>query len=137
MKLKNWFHEEGEYIFIISSLDFGILGRFCLSFARWVFTLHVYEPIFEGVGFLYKLVDGEAIQTYHWIWMKVFSCRLKVHTSRVLLYIPILSFLFLHSPILTCDGALVGVVIALCRIYSMHNIAYMMYFSVLLCTHSF
>ena len=62
--------------------------------------------------------------------MKVFSFIFKVHTTLVLINIPILSFLLLHSPILSCDGALIVVMLVLWWIYFMPNIEYIMYGSV-------
>ena len=53
---------------------------------------------FEGVGFLSKLVYGQSINTYHWILMKDFYFQVEGPCNGILIYLPILSFLLLHSP---------------------------------------
>ena len=69
-------------------------------------TVNVHSPYlwtnFEGVGFISNLVDGEEIKTYKSSLLMVFIFRLKVHTTRVLIYLPLLSFPLIHSPTLSC-----------------------------------
>ena len=113
-------------------MDFGILEDFFLSIARWVFTLPACEPILRELdSFPSWLMDRKLI---HIIGSKLscFSFRLKFHTSRVLIYFPFLSFLFLHFPLLlswwhTCwSGA--------CAFLSILDAKYWVYY-VCICTH--
>ena len=65
MKFLKGFHEEWEYILIIFLFPFFIFGELLLVHC----TVSVHSPClwtdFEGVGFLSKFVDREAINTYH------------------------------------------------------------------------
>ena len=69
-------------------------------------TVSVHSPClstnFEGVGFLSKLVDREAINTSNWSLMKEFYFQFEGPYSWILIYLPILSFLLLHCPTLSC-----------------------------------
>ena len=69
-------------------------------------TVSVHSPClwtnFEGVGFLSKLVDGEAIQMSHGSLMREFYLQFEGPYSIILIYLLIFSVLLLHSRTLSC-----------------------------------
>ena len=115
-----------------------------LSFFNWLWnfgeillfhcTVSVHSPCmwtnFEGVGFLSKLVDGEEINTYNGILMKDFYFQVEVNTVEFSSIFHIVELLFLHSPTLSFDGTLVGVIIEPCWGWLMPKILFMMYGSI-------
>ena len=50
----------------------------------------------------FQVVDGEEINTSHWILIKVFYIQFEGTYIQVLIYLPILPFFLLHSPTLSC-----------------------------------
>ena len=64
--------------------------------------LSLLEPISRELDSFPTWLKLDAIKTYKWRLFMVFSFRLKVHTSLVIIYLPLLSFLLLHSPTLSC-----------------------------------
>ena len=123
-KIISWGRRIYFYHFLIFLWHFGeLLLVHC--------TMSVHSPYlwtnFEGVGFLSKLVYGEEIQKYNGRLMKDFYFQVEFPYSWILIYLPIFSFLLLHSPTLSFDGALVGVILASCWWWFMPNIWFMMY----------
>ena len=116
------------------------LSFFNCPFSFWyLFLVHctvsVHSPClwtnFEGVGFLSKLVDGYAIQKYNGRLIKDFYFQYEGPYILILIYLPILSFLLLHSPTLSFDGAFVGVIIVPWWGWLMPKIWFIMYGSVI------
>ena len=99
--IKKWGSQNGAafHHLLIGLWHFGelLLAHCTMS----VYSLCLWTN-FEGVGFLYKLVDGEEIHTSHWRLIKDFYFQFEFPYSRIIIYLPIISFLLLHSPTLSC-----------------------------------
>ena len=131
-------HEVNKMISLGMIMDFDNFLTVLLYLGE-IFLVHcmvsVHSPClwtnFEGVIFLSKLVYGDTINTYHFILMNFFYFYVEFPYIQILVYLPILSFLLLHSPHSHVDGTLVGVVLELCLGYLIPNIGYIMYVSIL------